>query len=153
MELVEIPMDGDKAIKDQERAPASSLKQIRFEPGQVIFDEGQSGEEAYLIRSGQIEVRKGTRGDNPLKLAEIGKGDILGEMALFDGRPRMGSAIALTEVEALCISRKEFQKRVAGMDQVMQGVMRLMVKRVRQMADEFMIRKADVNWGGWDKDA
>ena len=76
----------------------------------------------------------------------MGKGDGLGELPLFDGRPRMAGAIALTKVKAIRISREEFLDRLATMDPSMKGIVLTMVSRVRKMADEFMRRKSEIEW-------
>ncbi len=87
-----------------------------FAANSVIFNEGDPGDAAYVIRSGTVEIRKGMRGDHPLRLAELREGDVLGELALFDDRPRMAAAVAGTDVETIRMPRKAFLEKVAGMD-------------------------------------
>ena len=120
-----------------------------FAANSVIFNEGDPGDAAYVIRSGTVEIRKGMRGDHPLRLAELREGDVLGELALFDDRPRMAAAVAMTDVETIRMPRKAFLEKVAGMDPGMRGIVLTMVGRVRTMADEFMRRKTDVEWAKW----
>ena len=102
-----------------------------------------------MICSGRVEIRKGAQSSNPQTLAELKEGDVLGELAMFDDRPRMAMAICLTDVVAICISREEFHKRMSNMDPAIEGVVLIMVKRVREMADEFMRRKGAVDWVNW----
>ena len=125
---------------------STQLKENRFAANSVIFDEGDKGDAAYIIRSGDVEIRKGVRSAIPLRLAVLGKGDMLGEMALFDDRPRMASAIALTDVEVIQMSKQEFLEKLSVLDPAMKGMVLTMVTRVRSMADEFMRRKGQVNW-------
>lgn len=128
------------------------FKRVVFAPYQTIFTEGDSGQTAYLISRGSVEIRKGTHGANPERLTSVGKGDLIGEMALFDNRPRMASAVAITEVEAVEIPRDELLKRLGNIDPVIRRLIHMLIWRVRAMADEFMDRKKiQVNWGDWKK--
>ncbi len=138
-------------MSDKAKDKSIPLKETRFAANSIIFDEGDRGDAAYIIRSGKVEIRKGARSSNPVRLAELGKGDMFGEMALFDDRPRMASAIALTDVEAIKMSREEFLDRLLTMDPAMKGMVLTMVARVRKMADEFMRRKAETDWTKWKK--
>lgn len=136
-------------MDDQEQAEESAFTKVNFSANSVIFNEGEPGDAAYMIRSGRVEVRKGAQSSHPQTLAELGKGDVVGELALFDDRPRMASAICLTEVEAIRISRDKFNELMSTMDPAMESIVLTMVKRVREMADEFMRRKGDVEWSDW----
>lgn len=119
----------------------TEFEKIKFVVNQVIFEEGEAGDGAYMITEGTVAIRKGVRGSNPHTLAELNKGEIIGEMALADGSPRMASAVATSEVTAIRISCDAFYNRLETMDPTMQGVMKLMMKRVRDMAAEFMRQK------------
>ncbi len=139
------------ATDSQDQAEESAFKKVSFSANSVIFEEGAAGDAAYMIRSGRVEIRKGAQSSNPQILAELKKGDVVGELALFDDRPRMASAVCLTDVVAISISRKKFHELMSTMDPAMEGIVLTMVKRVREMADEFMRRKAGVDWINWKK--
>ncbi|NQV81154.1 MAG: Crp/Fnr family transcriptional regulator [Alphaproteobacteria bacterium] len=112
----------------------------------TIFGEGQPGDNAYLIVSGRVEIRKGTATENPRIIAVLGPGDVVGEMALFDERPRMAEAVTLEDTEVIVVARDEFLKRLNEMNPVMKRMLQIMVGRVRGMTDEFMKRKGDSQW-------
>jgi CRP-like cAMP-binding protein len=63
----------------------------------------------------------------------------------------MATAICLTDVVAISISRDKFHELMSTMDPAMERIVLTMVKRVREMADEFMRRKKDVDWINWKK--
>ena len=109
---------------------------VVFEPNALLFDEGQTGDAAYLVTKGDIEIRAGVRGESPRTVARRGKGAVIGEMALFDNRPRMAAAIALTRVEAIRISREEFLARMDDMDPVMKSIVKILVGRIRELSDQ-----------------
>jgi CRP-like cAMP-binding protein len=117
-------------------ADSSGFHRVTFEQNSLLFDEAQTGDAAYLITKGEVEIRTGVRGESPRVLARQGTGDIVGEMALFDNRSRMAAAIAMTPVEAIRISRDEFRHRLNDMDPVMRSILLVLVKRLRQMNDE-----------------
>lgn len=117
-------------------AESPGFNRVTFEQNSLLFDEGQTGDAAYLITKGEVEIRTGVRGESPRVLARRGKGAIIGEMALFDNRPRMAAAIAMTPVETIKISRDEFRHRLDEMDPVMRSILLVLVKRLRQMNDE-----------------
>lgn len=138
-------------MNDQDKIEESAFKKLDFSANSVIFDEGEAGDAAYMIRAGQVEIRKGAQSSNPQSLAVLTKGDVIGELALFDDRPRMATAICLTDVVAISISRDKFHELMSTMDPAMERIVLTMVKRVREMADEFMRRKTDVDWINWKK--
>ncbi len=121
-----------------------------FEPYEYLFKEGSPSEAAYLITSGKVEIRKGDHTSHPQTLAILEKGEVVGEMSLFDDTPPMASAIAIEETVVSAISRDEFQRRVNSMDPVMRGIFKIMVKRIRKIT-EGPRKKSKVNWSGWDK--
>ena len=141
----------ERIMKSQDQAADSALKKVSFTANSVVLEEGDAGDALYLISSGRVEIRKGAQSSHPQTLAELGKGDVVGELALFDDRPRMASAVCMTEVEVIRISRDKFHELMSTMDPAMEGIVLTMVNRVREMADEFMRRKADVDWANWKK--
>ena len=121
-----------------------------FEPYEYLFKEGSHSEAAYLITSGKVEIRKGEHTDHPQTLAVLEKGEVVGEMSLFDDTPPMASAIAIEETVVSAISRDEFQRRVNAMDPLMKGICQIMVQRIRKMTESYG-KKNKVNWSDWRK--
>ena len=124
---------------------------VRFDQGETIFEENDSADAAYLIVRGHVEVRKGMHSTSPQTLGKLGRGDIFGELAMFDDSPRMAQAVARGSVEAIRIACGEFLKRLNATDPVMKAIVLYMVKRVRAMSDD-KVRKHEPNWGNWSKD-
>ena len=119
----------------------ASLKIRHYAAKYIVFEEGEAGNAAYIIRSGKVSTDSTNQSNNTQRWAVLGKGDIFGEMALFDDRPRMASATALTPVEAIRMSKEEFLERLASTDPAIMGMVLAMVTRVRNMTDEFMRQK------------
>lgn len=75
--------------------------------GQCIFSEGDASDAAYAIEQGQVEiVTAGEAGE--VHVADLGPGDVLGELALLDGEPRSATARAKTRVTLFRIDQREF---------------------------------------------
>lgn len=123
---------------------------LHFDKHTVIFHENDPADAAYLIIKGKVEIRKGMRGDAPQVLGKLGRGDIFGELALFDDSPRMAEAMAMSGVEVVRISRDEFLGRLEATDQVMRAIVLYVVKRMRESSNE-LVRQRDPQWGKWSQ--
>jgi CRP-like cAMP-binding protein len=123
------------ATNKSDAAAEGGFQRVTFRKGEVLLDEGQQGDMAYLIVEGKVEIRKGARRQNPLILAVVKPGEVVGEMALFDDTPHCALAVAIENVSAIAISREEFQARVKAMDPVVRSAVMLMVSRARRMTD------------------
>ncbi len=98
-----------------------------FKAGQVIFEEGQSGNEMFLVKSGVVELRKGDT-----VVETVSQGGILGEMALVDQEPRSATAVAAADCELVAIDEKKFKLLVKGVPGFALEVMRIMAQRIRR---------------------
>ena len=125
-----------------------AYKRTTFEPHHVIFDEGHTAKAIYVIKSGAVEIRVGTRGDNPQTLATLRKGEVFGELALIEERSRKAAAIAIEKTEVVEVPCEEFIERLNATDPIMKTVIYHLVWRLRQMTDE-RVKGGDVSWEGW----
>jgi len=115
-------------------------KRLTFPAGAVVLKEGEVGDAAYVIVEGAVEIRLGRIGADARTIATRRRGDVIGEMALFDGKPHMASAVAVSETVVNAMPRDEFRRRLDAMDPVMRGIMKMMVDRAREMADDWRRR-------------
>ena len=128
---------------------SEKFTQLNFPKGTIILKEGDLGDAAYVISEGKVEIRLDQFGKNPKILATRTRGDVIGELALFDDKPHMASVVAVEETVVNAMSRDEFHRRLEKMDPVMRGIMKMMVERVREMADDLMGSEAKVIWANW----
>jgi tetratricopeptide (TPR) repeat protein len=75
-----------------------------FSPGQLILEEGDSGDSVFFIKSGHAKVISHILGKE-IELATLSPGDVFGEVAFLTGRPRTASVSALEKLEVI-----EFKK-------------------------------------------
>ena len=122
------------------------MQRITFDANDVIFDEWGNPDRAYLIRTGLVEIRSGAHGKTPQRLATRSSGDIIGEMTLVDGKPRIASAIALKRTEVVEIPREDFRQRVDRLDPIMRKVIFLLVARLREATEMLTDWKEEDFW-------
>jgi len=79
-----------------------NYKIVRFAKNDIIFNEEEEGNCAFLIRKGTVAIYKTIKSDNVV-LSTMKAGDIIGEMAVFTGEARSASAAATTDSELLVI--------------------------------------------------
>src|SRR5690606_1611036 len=110
------------------------VTQLRFEPGDVVFRQGDPGDLVYSIVSGEVEiVREMPDGEERL-LATMGPGEYFGEMALVSDAARTATVRARTEVELVGMGRADFTTLYAYLPGLRQRVETLMRQRAADTA-------------------
>jgi CRP/FNR family transcriptional regulator, cyclic AMP receptor protein len=100
--------------------------------GTVIFQEGDKADGLFIIKSGQVGIRLGNR-----TLAELNANSIFGEMALIDDAPRSATAVAVTDIELVPVSEKQFLFLVSQTPFFALKVMRVLARRLRATSKSF----------------
>jgi len=112
-----------------------ALEKKIYPLGATIFKEGEPGEHAYLIKSGEVKITKQSKDDSPRTIATLKSGNIIGEMALIDDHPRAATAITLDQTEVLVITKEDFLQRLQTSDQVISLLLQTFTQRLRQQAE------------------
>src|SRR6202040_3998813 len=97
-----------------------------FKAGSVIFREGDEARDLFVIKSGQVRIQIGNR-----TVTELAADSIFGEMALIDNEPRSATAVAVTDVELVAVSEKQFLFLVSQTPYFALKVMRVLAQRLR----------------------
>ena len=100
--------------------------------GAMLMAEGDPTDSLYIIISGRLKVMMGEADGKEVILALLGPGEIVGEMGLIDDSPRSATVIAIEPSELLSISKREFRKCLAENFDMAMGVMRGLVRRLRE---------------------
>jgi CRP-like cAMP-binding protein len=95
----------------------------------MIFSEGQPGEELYIIQRGSVKIVK-IVDNNEVLLAVLKQGDIFGEMALLESKPRSASAIAYEDCTVLAVNRENFERMVGSQPQIITRLTQLLAERI-----------------------
>jgi CRP/FNR family transcriptional regulator, cyclic AMP receptor protein len=75
----------------------------RWDRGEVVFREGDSGDTCFVVRSGCVRVARRHSDGRQITLAELGEGDIFGELAMFGGETRSATVEAVEATTAVAI--------------------------------------------------
>jgi CRP-like cAMP-binding protein len=110
--------------------------------GQVIFKQGSAAESMCLVLSGELEVMKATKDGKQVKIATIGDGQSVGEMALVDGMVRSASVKAALMTTIVVLKRSDFDEimqqypRIAA--KILKGIARHISINLRKTSDQLM---------------
>lgn len=102
-----------------------------LDAGTVLFRGGEYGDAAYLIETGSVEVYL-ERDCGETVLARRGPGEIVGEMAMLDGRPRSAAARAITDANLIVITEDAIARRFDAMDPVLKMCVSVVLARYRE---------------------
>jgi CRP-like cAMP-binding protein len=96
-------------LKDEElKIIALTTENIIYEPLEIIVNEGDEGDEAYIIYYGYVEIFRKTADGELITLNKMGPGGMLGEFALFGNGLRTASVKAIEETLVCVISKEKF---------------------------------------------
>jgi CRP/FNR family cyclic AMP-dependent transcriptional regulator len=116
-------------------------KAARYEPGEFLFNQGDSGNSIYIIFSGEVEISLINNNNEEVSFPVIGNGTVLGEIAFFDGKERTASAKAINALEVIIIHQDEFdnleEKNPRLAIKVLRELGRITAERLR-WADELL---------------
>ena len=104
----------------------NDIETLRVRAGGVIFREGEQADEFFVIKSGYVRIQVGNR-----TMADLTVDNIFGEMALIDSEPRSATAVAITDVELVPISEKQFLFLVSQTPYFALKVMRVLAQPLR----------------------
>jgi CRP-like cAMP-binding protein len=106
-----------------------------YADGEVLCREGERGDHMYVIQAGRVEVVTSKDGTE-IRLATLGEGDIIGEMAIFGQEPRSATVRAVGEVRALTVDRKNLLRRISEDPTMAFRVIKLLTNRVRELNED-----------------
>lgn len=102
--------------------------------GEVIFKDGDPGDEMYLIKSGKIRISK-PAGEVEKTLAVLKEGDFFGEMSVIDGSPRSATATAIEPAELVIFDREVFMNQVRE-NPLIEYVLHTLIRRLRETDEQ-----------------
>jgi len=102
------------AMDDADLAPlAASMTELRLREGQILMQEGDLGGQMYFLRAGSLAIAKRVRDGIEHVVARIAPGEFVGEMALFDHRPRSASIRAEADSDLFVLNRSAVHALIA----------------------------------------
>ncbi|MCR4435668.1 MAG: DUF2225 domain-containing protein [Clostridiales bacterium] len=110
----------------------------KYSENELIFKQGDSGSEMFIILSGRVGVYSNSPGDSPLKVSEMGPGEFFGEMSVFENQPRSATAVTLQEAVVLSIERDNFLEFIAQQPSMAYKIMKSLSSRIRNLNEELL---------------
>ncbi len=106
-----------------------------FPAGTVLFREGDTGREMYVIQSGKVKISKQVRGEEQV-LAILGPGEFFGEMAILNNKPRSATATVLEESKMLVIDPKTFELLIKNNIEIAIRMIKKLAQRLQEADDQ-----------------
>lgn len=100
-----------------------------YQPGDVLFREGESGEVMFVIQSGAVRITKDIAGEEKV-LAVLGAGEFVGEMAIFNNKPRNATATVLETTRCLVIEGRTLESMLARNTEIAVRLVKKLAKRL-----------------------
>ncbi len=112
-----------------------------YKDGEIIVRQGELGDCLFAIQEGRLEVIKEQKGRPGLRVAILEKGDIFGEMAIFEKQVRSATVRAVGEARILTVDKKTFLRRVQEDPTLAFNLVRMMSQRIRNLNTEIGERR------------
>lgn len=132
------PLDPGPTTPDDLGAVAALLPlmtEVVVERGATLFAQGDRHETMYLVREGALKVTRANRDERPTILAVVGPGEMLGEMALLDGRERGATVTAITRAHLLELEREVFDRELERDPAIAVALLQDLARRLRRSND------------------
>ena len=107
------------------------MQTLTFQPGEIIFREGEDSDFAYIVQSGTVDIFKRFPKGTVL-LAQLGQGETFGEMGILSDAPRSASAAASSAVTVTQIGRNHLDPMLAQLSPELQALIQAIMERLRE---------------------
>jgi CRP-like cAMP-binding protein len=107
---------------------AAQLEGVERPAGATLFEQGDPGDELFLIESGEVSITSGSA-EHHVVLATLGEGACFGEMALLTGAPRSATATCLSDVTLLRLQGQAYRNLADRVPALPFALRRLMAER------------------------
>ncbi|MBI5508042.1 MAG: cyclic nucleotide-binding domain-containing protein [Deltaproteobacteria bacterium] len=117
-----------------------------YGPGQKVIEQGKPGTGLFVIASGEVEISVAKEGGEAVVVANLGPGEVVGEIALLQDTPTTANVIARGQVGALFLPRADFQKVLEENPKAKEYLQTLSADRLKASAaakDESEVLDAD----------
>ncbi|WP_375461811.1 cyclic nucleotide-binding domain-containing protein [uncultured Enterovirga sp.] len=118
---------------------AFTSERIRFAVGQKFFSQGDAADAAYVILEGRADVVLDAK-SGQIKVAELGKNALVGEMAILSDMPRSATVVASEALSALRIDKRVFLELLGQFPQMSIAVMRELALRLERTNAQLLAR-------------
>jgi CRP/FNR family transcriptional regulator, cyclic AMP receptor protein len=125
------------------KLPRASIERLgsyatkrKVKRGTTIFKKGDAGTELIAILSGTVKISAPAADGREVVFNQIREGEIFGEIALLDGRPRTADALAVSDCEFMVIGRREFMAFLGEQPEFAFKVIEVLCARLRRTSEQ-----------------
>jgi tetratricopeptide (TPR) repeat protein len=122
-----IPIFSELSL-DELRAVHTLTDRVKLAPGQVLIEQGKRGEALFVITQGKVSVEVAAPGKQPIRVAVLGVGATVGEMAMIDEGPTSARVVATEEVHAFKFPIARLNGHLAADPKIGYRVMRVLCR-------------------------
>ncbi|MDF2723477.1 MAG: Crp/Fnr family transcriptional regulator [Paenibacillus sp.] len=126
------------SLNDRQLESVSDVCQVKFYKAEtILFHEHEVGAFFYIVISGGVKIYTSNRncGDEKI-LAVIGKGEVFGELALLDGKPRSATAQAIEDTQVLSLRANEFTALLKDHFDITLNIVKELCERLRETNEQ-----------------
>jgi CRP/FNR family transcriptional regulator, cyclic AMP receptor protein len=125
--LAKVPLFS-ACTKRELQAVAKASDEVRVPAGNILCEQGSVGREAFVIVDGQADVRRNGR-----KVATLGPGEAVGELALLDHGPRTATVKAADDLVVLVLGVREFSGIIDEVPSITHKLLKALAARIRDL--------------------
>jgi CRP/FNR family transcriptional regulator, cyclic AMP receptor protein len=103
-----------------------------FEPGQIVFREGDSSDTCYIVRSGRARALRQHSDGRVITLATFGPGDIFGELAMFEDERRSATIEAVEPTSVVAVLGPDMRRLMAEHPEISTRLVIALGRRLRE---------------------
>jgi CRP-like cAMP-binding protein len=106
-----------------------------FEPGQIVFREGDASDTCYVVRSGRARAIREHADGRTITLATFGPGDIFGELAMFEDELRSATVEAVQDTSAVAVLGPDMRRLMVEHPEISMRLVVALGRRLRETND------------------
>jgi CRP/FNR family cyclic AMP-dependent transcriptional regulator len=129
--LGRVPAFSALAEGDLERIAQVAVPR-EFEPGHVVFREGDASDTCYIVRTGQARAVRQHRDGRSITLANFGPGDIFGELAMFEDERRSATVEALERTSVIALLGPDMRRLMVQHPDITMRLVIALGRRLRE---------------------
>ncbi|GBE09202.1 cAMP-activated global transcriptional regulator CRP [bacterium BMS3Abin11] len=117
----------------------SEFERLLLSPGEVLFSQYEPARHAYAVDTGWISISRTDPNNNEMILANLSKGALFGELAIFDGENRDATATALMNTELIVIERNHMLDIIRQNPEKLDQLLGHFARRIRETDNLAMV--------------
>jgi predicted acylesterase/phospholipase RssA len=111
---------------------AAHMEPVHITSGDTLLHQGEPGSCVYLVVNGRLRLSTAAAPEHPASVADVGRGDMVGDVALLMNEPQPATIQAVRDSELLRLSREAFERLITKCPETIRQLARVNLVRLRQ---------------------